>query len=112
MSHFVDEKQLKKIKLDEEAWVEIPVEFSYEDAMYLQEINVEGKDNLAVANIKLCEKFIRNWNLKLPDGTIAPITEENLKKLKMNTFTKIVTAMVEGFQFTEEDKKKVKTPSE
>lgn len=82
MSKFVS-NELKTIEFDDGEWVKIPKEISVEDSEKIADATKQV-DGISVA---LC--FIREWNFKMPDGTVPPVTVENIKKLDVMVFNRI-----------------------
>lgn len=61
----------------EEVWVKISKAILAEDVEDLDEQEPDAKKN----TYRFLSHIITEWNLNLKDGSIAPITVENIKKL-------------------------------
>jgi len=107
MGHFVYE-EVDRIKLGDEDWVDVKRRMSYGDhqklvAAYMQlqqqlkpgqVKNVPNVEvNLQTGNIMLLLINIKAWSLKDKDGKIAPVNEEFIRQLDINTADKIIEAI-------------------
>jgi len=95
MSKFIDDDDLKKVDLGDSEWIKIPKRFSYK---FVEELNF-ADSNLKPSekSIVLLSKSIKEWNLKDSNGLIPNITEDNIKRLDMQTINLIseeITSMM------------------
>ena len=102
MSIFVDDKDVEKIDLEKGEWISIKKEFSYEDVTWIGKLDMDDVDK----NVAILEKFAVEWSCKKEDGTPLELKASNLKRIKVNIFTKIVNVLVEKMKIDEETKKK------
>lgn len=87
-SIFVNYAEQDKIMIDEENWVMIPQKFSWSFSENFQEANA-GTDSKKKI-IEFVTKAITSWNLVDQDGAIAPITQENVRRIEFKTIMKLV----------------------
>ena len=85
MSRFVT-NTLKQIDISQGDWIKIPSALSYADCLAMQELQglSQGEQGLKVALL-----IIKEWSFKNEDGVIEPVTEDNIKKLDLETFLEI-----------------------
>jgi hypothetical protein len=82
-------KNLITVDLGDGEWAKIPEDISYGDIVELK--NIEEKER----DIVVLKKFIREWNIKEGDGTIAALNEENIKRIDVDSAEKIITVIQE-----------------
>ena len=102
MSIFVDDKDGEKIDLGNGEWITVKKEFSYADVAWIGTLDMDDMDK----NIAILEKFSIEWSAKDSEGESLPLVKENLKKLKVNVFTKVVNSLVDHMKIDEASKKK------
>ena len=83
---FVDENSLQTIDLGDETWVKIPTVLSFGFITAFSE--VEGGDGKKIANMIV--KVIKEWSAKSIDGSMLPITEENVLKMDAKSTMRIM----------------------
>ncbi len=88
-NRFVNEQDLLQIDLGDGDWVKVPSRLSF--AMVSDLADVEGKDS--TKTLAFITRVIREWNLKDAEGKGVPLTEENIKKLDLDTVKMIGEAI-------------------
>lgn len=89
MSKFIT-NELETVDCGDGEWVKIPKGISVEDGEKITEAMHEGGVGKP---IKIFLTLVREWNFKDADGNIPPITEENVRKLNMETLRVILNAL-------------------
>lgn len=99
MQRFVDDS-LKQIDLGDGDFVKVPTALSFETVSRFQISDGDGDGKKVTA---LLLAIIKEWNLKLADGSDAEINEANLCKLDINTVNTIMQAVTPMFTVEKKD---------
>lgn len=92
-SRFVSENEVKIIDLGNDEWVKIPARLSFGFSSRFEEL-VQGKEGKETEKIsKLLIQVIKEWNIKLPDGSVPPVSVEMIEQLDVETL-KVIMAEV------------------
>jgi len=94
MSYFADE-QVKRIELpsDKKYYVDVIDGFRWRDVKQFVSVGDAGSVNFAATADKVLAIAIKDWNLDLSDGTIAPVTPENIDRLSQSDVLFILDAL-------------------
>jgi hypothetical protein len=102
MSKFVS-NELETFDFGDGEWLKIPKEFSLEDSERMAEM---GKADKA---FELLAFMIKEWNFKDEQGEVAPLSLDNIKKLKIDVFKRLSKIIQEKLALS---KKKLPTSGE
>lgn len=86
MSRFINE-ELKKISLSDDEYVEVLSEMSVDE---LEKIQAAEEKTDIQKSIVLLAAVVKNWNFLDKDGKPVPCTEENVRKLNIDTIASIL----------------------
>jgi len=95
MYRFVDDNELQRVNMGDGDWIEIPAKLSYGFVSQFGDMKKEG-GTLAMEKVMgFLVKLVKNWSFKATkDGDeIAPINEENIKRLDIVTLNAMVAAI-------------------
>lgn len=83
---YLSERTAKRVTLATDAayWVELINEFQWRETKQFTRSNDRENIDFVSSADKILLMAIVSWNLDLPDGTIAPITQENIDKLEQD----------------------------
>lgn len=100
MQRFVDPTILVTIDLGDNDWVKVPRAVSFDTAA-----EFEGAETLT--NVEKTAKFlatiIKEWNLTIDDGTLAPINEVMVRQLDIRTLKTIMEVVKPLFVVEKKD---------
>ncbi len=91
MSKFVSDSDYSEIDIGDGDWVRVPKRLSF--GFVEKYGGVGGTDMEKTA--QFVSQVIKSWNLKEEDGTDAPVTIENVRRLDMETCKLIVEKATE-----------------
>lgn len=89
-NRFVESNELKQIDLGDGDFVKVPAALSFE---FLSGFDLDDTMKGGAKALAFMKGIIKEWNLKLADGSVAEITEENIKKLEFSTIRTIMEAV-------------------
>lgn len=95
-SKFVDEKELQRIEIGEEEYVEVPKRLPYGLLAEIADIKVGEAERNAI----FLTKIIKAWNLKDGSGNVPQITIENVKRLDAGVIATISSAVAPMFEIS------------
>lgn len=93
MYRFVDDDEFQRVDMGDGDWIEIPAKLSYGFVSQFGDMKKEVEGGNVTKVIAFLQKLVKNWSFQLKDGTVAPITEENLKKLDIGTINAMASAV-------------------
>ena len=84
MPYFKEGRTSRKVKLPTapEYWVEIYEGIQWGQTKHSLTLNEDGDVDMVMSADKMLMMIVKDWNLDLPDGSKAEITEENMDMLE------------------------------
>lgn len=82
---------MQQIDMGDGDWIRIPARLSY--GFVSQFGDMKGAGEGAEKVIGFLAKLVREWNFALKDGTPAPVTEDNIRRLDIATINAMVAAI-------------------
>lgn len=84
MPYFKEGRATRKVQLttNKDYWVEIYLGIKWGQTKHSLTLTEDGEVDMVMSADKMLMMIVKEWNLDLPDGSIAEITEENMDMLE------------------------------